>query len=474
MLEFYGVDCSRGTAVAALWPGCAPAMRCTSRRIRPAFSCCAKLPDARTLWLLSTGTGIAPFLSILRTEAPWQRFRERSAGTCGARMPENLIYRDMISRLQKQKARAALRQLRQPRGRRLARLPAASRPRSATGGSSRRRLRALRRNLAGPALRQPGHAARTPGAALARARPAQAPPARRATSPRRVSGEARGRCRDPGGRRRSLRAAAACASRTTTPTPSSAGACCSSSTCTASRRTSSTSASPASCTGTARRRCRNTRRDAEDAARRLERAGCRLRGPRFGGTMPSSGMAGRPCALPPTHGGAAARPADAGADRHIEQRARGGEPQVRARESARQRAGTARAARQAHRRSGWRTGWGTCRRRRSSGSSSLRARAPLTDELRDRDNKRIQAEILGDHPRARGEASASREHVANWDSGAAIRPYVAARAANAHEFNTMRCSRSTAWRRARSARRDRRAAPLRRGFRARRPPGPPQ
>ena len=36
----------------------------------------SEIPDAETLWLLSTGTGIAPFLSILRTEAPWRRYKE--------------------------------------------------------------------------------------------------------------------------------------------------------------------------------------------------------------------------------------------------------------------------------------------------------------------------------------------------------------------------------------------------------------
>jgi len=34
----------------------------------------SEVPDAKHLWLLSTGTGIAPFLSILKTEALWQRF----------------------------------------------------------------------------------------------------------------------------------------------------------------------------------------------------------------------------------------------------------------------------------------------------------------------------------------------------------------------------------------------------------------
>lgn len=33
-----------------------------------------ELPPARDLWLLATGTGIGPFISILKTEEPWRRF----------------------------------------------------------------------------------------------------------------------------------------------------------------------------------------------------------------------------------------------------------------------------------------------------------------------------------------------------------------------------------------------------------------
>ena len=35
----------------------------------------AETPDAEHLWMLSTGTALGPFLSILKTEEPWRRFR---------------------------------------------------------------------------------------------------------------------------------------------------------------------------------------------------------------------------------------------------------------------------------------------------------------------------------------------------------------------------------------------------------------
>src|SRR5688572_10339272 len=36
------------------------------------FLVLSELPAAQTLWLMSTGTGIAPFISMLRAGTPWQ------------------------------------------------------------------------------------------------------------------------------------------------------------------------------------------------------------------------------------------------------------------------------------------------------------------------------------------------------------------------------------------------------------------
>jgi len=42
---------------------------------RPAgFLVLSEVPDGSDLWLISTGTGVGPFLSILKSETPWQRF----------------------------------------------------------------------------------------------------------------------------------------------------------------------------------------------------------------------------------------------------------------------------------------------------------------------------------------------------------------------------------------------------------------
>lgn len=63
------------------------------------------------------------------------------------------------------------------------------------------------------------------------------------------------------------------------------------------------------------------------------------------------------------------------------------------------------------------------------------ARAPLIDELRDRDNQRIQGEILA-IIRAREAVKRLGEKVVNWDGGRDP-AYIAARAVNVHEFNTL-------------------------------------
>lgn len=39
------------------------------------FLVLSEVPEAQNLWLIATGTGLGPFLSILRTDEPWRRFR---------------------------------------------------------------------------------------------------------------------------------------------------------------------------------------------------------------------------------------------------------------------------------------------------------------------------------------------------------------------------------------------------------------
>lgn len=57
-----------------------------------------RFADGRDLWLLSTGTGLAPFLSILQDMEVWQRF-ERILLVYSVREAAELAYQDLIHEL---------------------------------------------------------------------------------------------------------------------------------------------------------------------------------------------------------------------------------------------------------------------------------------------------------------------------------------------------------------------------------------
>jgi ferredoxin--NADP+ reductase len=63
----------------------------------------AEIPvQARDLWLLATGTGVGPFLSMLQTEEPWGRFDHVILGY-GVRRSANMAYGELIARLQNER-----------------------------------------------------------------------------------------------------------------------------------------------------------------------------------------------------------------------------------------------------------------------------------------------------------------------------------------------------------------------------------
>jgi ferredoxin--NADP+ reductase len=62
------------------------------------FLTIAEVPEVDHLWLMATGTGIGPFLSSLKTNEPWQRFKKIVLGY-SVRSIEELSYADTISRL---------------------------------------------------------------------------------------------------------------------------------------------------------------------------------------------------------------------------------------------------------------------------------------------------------------------------------------------------------------------------------------
>jgi ferredoxin/flavodoxin---NADP+ reductase len=97
--EFYGVIVPGGPLsprLACLQPG-------DSLMLSPkpsGFLVLSEVPPAEDLWLVATGTGIAPYLSILRSATPWMRYA-RVILVHAVRRASELVYRDLINELQR-------------------------------------------------------------------------------------------------------------------------------------------------------------------------------------------------------------------------------------------------------------------------------------------------------------------------------------------------------------------------------------
>ena len=69
------------------------------------FFTIAEVPPAEALWCMATGTGIGPFLSMLRTEDPWDKFG-RVVLVHGVRHARELTYQDAIAGIRAARAGA--------------------------------------------------------------------------------------------------------------------------------------------------------------------------------------------------------------------------------------------------------------------------------------------------------------------------------------------------------------------------------
>jgi ferredoxin--NADP+ reductase len=58
-----------------------------------------EVPETRHLWMLATGTGVGPFISILKTELPWQRF-EKIVLAYSVRTQDELAYQQNIEQIE--------------------------------------------------------------------------------------------------------------------------------------------------------------------------------------------------------------------------------------------------------------------------------------------------------------------------------------------------------------------------------------
>jgi ferredoxin--NADP+ reductase len=62
-----------------------------------------EVPECKHLWLFATGTGVGPFLSILKNQETWQRF-EKIVLAYSVRDLSELTYRERIAEIEKQHA----------------------------------------------------------------------------------------------------------------------------------------------------------------------------------------------------------------------------------------------------------------------------------------------------------------------------------------------------------------------------------
>jgi ferredoxin--NADP+ reductase len=63
---------------------------------------CDEVPAAPSLWMMATGTGIAPFLSLLRSDELWWKFGQVVL-VHGVRRAEELVYSEVIAAVQRER-----------------------------------------------------------------------------------------------------------------------------------------------------------------------------------------------------------------------------------------------------------------------------------------------------------------------------------------------------------------------------------
>jgi len=98
-LDFYFIVIPGGKLTPKL-AQLAPGDRVFVARKPAGFFTLSQVPAGRFLWLLATGTALGPFLSILKTLEPWQRF-EKIVLVHGVRTRSELAYRETIAYFQR-------------------------------------------------------------------------------------------------------------------------------------------------------------------------------------------------------------------------------------------------------------------------------------------------------------------------------------------------------------------------------------
>lgn len=100
--EFYGIEVPQGPLSPRL-AGLRAGDRLWVADNPSGFLVLSEVPAAPVLWMLATGTGIAPFVSILRDGSVWRKY-SKIVLVHGVRRAEELAYREELAALAKRNA----------------------------------------------------------------------------------------------------------------------------------------------------------------------------------------------------------------------------------------------------------------------------------------------------------------------------------------------------------------------------------
>jgi ferredoxin--NADP+ reductase len=100
-LEFFIVLVEDGELTPRLWRLENGDKLQVSERAAGSFTL-KKTPPAENLWLLATGTGLAPYIAMLRTPEPWEKFKNIVV-VHGVRHHADLAYTDELKAIEKEK-----------------------------------------------------------------------------------------------------------------------------------------------------------------------------------------------------------------------------------------------------------------------------------------------------------------------------------------------------------------------------------
>ncbi len=101
-VEFFIVKVDGGELTPRLWEMREGDPIDVSERAAGSFTL-KHAPDAECLWLIGTGTGLAPYIAMLRTDKPWSRYK-KIVVIHGVRYATDLAYQDEMASYNEQYA----------------------------------------------------------------------------------------------------------------------------------------------------------------------------------------------------------------------------------------------------------------------------------------------------------------------------------------------------------------------------------